>query len=485
MSADLGTRLRGAGIVTREQLTETVALRPLSGAALVRALGRRGVSEDAIVGYFVAEGFGPPVGPDELASADPRLVRRVPSAALVELGALPLREERGRWVVAMIAPTERHAVKEIERLAKVEVVPTVARASELDRTLEALGLSVAGRSSQGVDEPSDEEPTLVELVRRRASEQAPTDSGDRPWRVRAPVEASVERNAAGDVPVPLVRTRTYARTPADGPSAKRGSGSVPFPSVEARVPWPSTRGVDEDGQRTAPLERVSASSESVIVVGPRKPGLPDREPANKADDPATMPEGSWQTPPESSRRPDSGTMTTRLSPRAARALAPLEPSLADVGETLARIRQATDRDDVVRAALEGALPFARSAVFFALRKGLLKGWDGVGAGVSRDSARNLWIPTSTASLFQRVVHSGMAHFGPHGDAIADGLFRAAVGSRGGDLALLPVRVNGRVVALLAADDVRGGPRGHKLLETIVHAVDEAFARLLLAQKRGG
>jgi len=123
-------------------------------------------------------------------------------------------------------------------------------------------------------------------------------------------------------------------------------------------------------------------------------------------------------------------------------------------------------------------------VFFAPPKGLLKGGDGTGSGGTQDSARNLWIPTSTASLFQRVVSTGVGYFGPYGPAIADGLFRAAVGSRGGDLALLPVKVSGKVVGLLAADDVRGGPTGQQRLELVVAAVDEAFARIIVQQKHG-
>jgi hypothetical protein len=59
MAHDLGGRLARAGLVTRDDLAEILATAPPHDAAFVRALVRRGVSEDAIAGFFLSEGFGP------------------------------------------------------------------------------------------------------------------------------------------------------------------------------------------------------------------------------------------------------------------------------------------------------------------------------------------------------------------------------------------------------------------------------------------
>jgi hypothetical protein len=226
----------------------------------------------------------------------------------------------------------------------------------------------------------------------------------------------------------------------------------------------------------APGPNETANADEVCEA-PRSPSGP-AEPT---------PDERWDVPPAATANPvlpEPARASNKLSSRAAREFVSVKAPLPDVCGVLASIRQASDRDDVVRLGLDGALSVSRSTVFFALRKGLLKGWDGLGSGVTQDSARNLWIPTSTTSLFQRVVESGVGYFGPYGNAIADGLFRAAVGSRGGDLALLPIKVSGKVVGLLACDDVRAGPRGQQRLELLATAIEEAFGRIIVKQKRG-
>jgi hypothetical protein len=282
--------------------------------------------------------------------------------------------------------------------------------------------------------------------------------------------------------------------------ALAGIGREP---LSAPVPERSPERMPGRGETLAQARREPTSSPEAEPLEPKplepkplepKPLEPkplEAEPleAKREPEPADPLEDRWMLPPEARPRgrPRASRSTdaaAKPSPRAAREAAPIKPTLPDAGPVLAGIRQARDRDVVVRMALEGALGVCRSAVFFALRRGVLKGWDALGAGVTQDSARNLWIPTSTPSLFQRVVESGAGYFGPYGTAIADGLFRAAVGSRGGDLALLPVKVAGKVVGLLACDDVRGGPPAQQRLELLAHAVDDAFARIIVEQKHG-
>jgi len=59
MADDLGARLVQAGLVTPDLLADVLGAAPPHEGALVRALVRRGVSEDALAGFFVAAGFGP------------------------------------------------------------------------------------------------------------------------------------------------------------------------------------------------------------------------------------------------------------------------------------------------------------------------------------------------------------------------------------------------------------------------------------------
>ncbi|MBX7197463.1 MAG: hypothetical protein K1X94_35790 [Sandaracinaceae bacterium] len=564
MSGDLGARLQRAGLITREQLAETLASAPLHGSAFVRALLRRGIAEDALVGYFVAEGFGPLIGPTDLAAASPELVGRIPTSVLREFAVLPVRRDGDSWVVAMVAPTERHVVAELERMAGARILPAVARWSDLRVALADVG---ASQTPEPDDEPvappgPPSEPPVIELVQRRS--QVPPDSGYRP---APPRESTPDVKLAldPDDAVPLVRHKPVTHVSSAPPPAKviAKSFAAPREGQRARGLWArprqDTTPIDLDVSpapasspgtiEAAPTELEAATRSAVEslpgtleapteapVQGetsredaepyakraitqmpsaaprarPRVPTLappplaapiassspvaPEHEPALheaaeavvrlSAAPPNPTPEERWDIPPAGPRAAAAPARTNKLAGRSSRDLVPMKTPLGEIRGTLVTIRQATDRDEVVRLALDGALSVSRSAVFFALRKGVLKGWDGIGSGVSEDSARNLWIPTSTPSLFQKVVESGVGYFGPYGAAIADGLFRAAVGSRGGDLALLPIKVSGKVVGLLAADDVRGGPQGQRRLEQLVTAVDEAFARIIVKQKQG-
>jgi hypothetical protein len=174
----------------------------------------------------------------------------------------------------------------------------------------------------------------------------------------------------------------------------------------------------------------------------------------------------------------------KLSSKASVELPTIKAAPGDIGAVLASMRTATDRDDVVRLACEGATSVARTAVFFALRKGVLKGWDGAGPGVRRDSVRNLWIPTSSNSTFKKVLDTKSGSVGPYGTSVADGLFRAAVGSRGGDFMVQPIVVTGKIVGMLCVDDLRPGPLGAHRVEVLAQTVGDAFVRIISAGKDG-
>ncbi|MEZ4337736.1 MAG: hypothetical protein R3B82_14040 [Sandaracinaceae bacterium] len=162
---------------------------------------------------------------------------------------------------------------------------------------------------------------------------------------------------------------------------------------------------------------------------------------------------------------------------------PRPAKLPEIGGTLSAIRASRDRDEVVDLACQGALSVSRATVLLALRKGVLKGWGGAGANISSDAVRNLWIPTSSPSMFRDVVAKREPYHGPAGTAAADGLFRAALGSRGGPVSLQPVVVANKLVAVLAADDVKFGDKGRERIETLARAVSEAFERIILDAKR--
>ncbi|MEZ4253122.1 MAG: hypothetical protein R3B99_33355 [Polyangiales bacterium] len=268
-------------------------------------------------------------------------------------------------------------------------------------------------------------PTPLELVRRK------------------PIQAN-----QGDVPLPLARPKTLQTGVIQQTFPRPKEPEVAVRStVRGTADYAAPRPT-EPTEPTADAERVSSSH-------PPRSILSDHE-------------ASWSD----LVAPDPKATASSANQRA----------LPEIGGTLAALRASRDRDAIVRLACEAASSVSRTTVFLALRKGVLRGWEGVGQ-VSADALRNLWIPASSPSVFQKVLERGEPHRGPHGTTAADKLFRAATGSRGGTLVVEPIRVGDRIVAVLCADDPRHGQAGLERLETLAHAVGAALERLIVETKR--
>jgi len=146
------------------------------------------------------------------------------------------------------------------------------------------------------------------------------------------------------------------------------------------------------------------------------------------------------------------------------------------------MRTTPTRDTVVRRACEAAHTVAHAVVFLALHKNVLKGWHGVGPHLTADVVQGLWIPTGSASMFHTVTSKGDSYRGAYGRTAADDLFRAAIGSRSSEIALFPVFVGGRCVAVLAADGPTHGQAGMERLATVAHATGEALRRIVVSRR---
>jgi hypothetical protein len=171
--------------------------------------------------------------------------------------------------------------------------------------------------------------------------------------------------------------------------------------------------------------------------------------------------------------PEAALVGLEMGPRA----------LGDLSAVLATIRAAKTRDEVCRHACRGLAPLGRSAVLLVLSRGILKGQEVVGGDLPRDAVHNLWIPSTSRSLLARVLETGEPYLGPHGQSSADAVFRAALGSRGGDVLLAPIVLSGRAVAVLALDE----PVADSIVlleraEVLCRATADAFRRLIVASK---
>ncbi|MFZ1865134.1 MAG: hypothetical protein WAU39_12985 [Polyangiales bacterium] len=242
--------------------------------------------------------------------------------------------------------------------------------------------------------------------------------------------------------------------------------------------------------RAYPPDRPTLVTDPRALVGARTPSgvvSLSRQEIGASPDP------TWSDPPLSDLastaspvwdRAWNASPTERDLPTIPRSGLPPEPvpPLAEedsLDAELAPLTRATTRDEAVRIACRACLCFARGGAFLALRKGVFRGWDGVGEDVTRAGIRSLWVPASNPSILNEVLHSGEAFQGAYGETAADHLFRAAMGSRGRGVAVVPVLIGSRMVGVLCADDPAGGISD---IERVGQALAEAFERLIISRK---
>jgi hypothetical protein len=180
----------------------------------------------------------------------------------------------------------------------------------------------------------------------------------------------------------------------------------------------------------------------------------------------------------SSRPPAVPTPTSSFGPTTAH-----PPTVSDsaIDSHLEELGRVTSRDDVARVACQACLAVARGSAFLALRKGVFRGWDGAGEDVTSAGIRSLWVPASNPSILNEVLHSGRVFHGSYGQTAADHLFRAAFGSQGREVVIVPVMIGSRMVGVLCANDPAPDTSG---VERVAEAMGQAFERLIVSHKSG-
>ena len=268
--------------------------------------------------------------------------------------------------------------------------------------------------------------------------------GDRPATLRDPVTAARSGAPSGFVPLVQDEAPDTAETLDDlePPRAAFASGASPD--------W------DRAWSRSATERDVSFVPKSSGLPLPTVASVPQT-----AFAPASEPPASHAV----FRRPS----TMRPS-----------PDLDSLVEAhLVELRSVDTRDDAVRVACEGCALLCRGAAFLALRKGVFRGWDGAGEDVTTAGIRSLWVPASNPSVLNEVLHSGKAFRGSYGRTAADQLFRAAFGSHGREVIIVPVLIGSRLVGVLCANDPTADSGA---IERVAASLGEAFERLIVSRK---
>jgi len=476
VAVDLGTRLVREELVSRPDLERALAHAARNARTLPQALVELGLlSEDGLLRFFRARlPFGE-VGRPTLSEVSPAVATLVPREMSEELGVLPIGRAGDTLSVAMVDPSNGHAIDEVGFYTGCKVVPLVARPSDLDwaRALlyppakDTAPLSVP-LALQPSPEPDDD--AVLDLVTRRRPQAAPRHPGSN----------------AGGVEVTSVIALTRPKVPsADdwvAPEPERITRDTPV------TPWESWEAIEEPetelvGEDLVPVStevrsvvRRAAPPASPPVVNPAKPRpsetVAEERAAIMRERVASVVTGVHEIPP--ARRP-SGTLA--VSPATA---APSIPPDADVPSLLARLHRTTDRDEAISLAVTAVARACRRAALFVVKKAVAQGWEARGEGVVGGAIRNVWIPVSSPSVLRLATTSLEPYVGPVEDTIANGILMAALGRRADRVGVWPVVVRERAIAVLYADGF--GAEALPQVDEVVHELAQSFERIILDEK---
>jgi hypothetical protein len=160
--------------------------------------------------------------------------------------------------------------------------------------------------------------------------------------------------------------------------------------------------------------------------------------------------------------------------------APVEPT----EPALERIRAASDRDEILELVVEAARDVAPRVAVFAVRKDSLVGWACSREMADRADLRAARFTPGPGTALDGVLASeGTTFVRIPKDALHAPLLGCLTRAPTGDVALVPIRVESRPVALLMADDFGDALATAKHLDDVAQAASEALARLLRERRK--
>ncbi|MDH5493034.1 MAG: hypothetical protein OEY14_13855 [Myxococcales bacterium] len=473
---DLGDQLHQAGLISARELGAARA-RGGGRSALLRALRAAGLDDQAFIGFCLSRmALASPVNLQEI-QPEPEALEHLAAQTAHALLMLPLELTAAGLQVAMADPGDREALRAGEREAGCPLLPRLAPIGAVQAAIDA----------------AYPEPAPIALVRRKAT---PTDrAAETEAEAELPSADSAAPEPSAGEALPLVKRRPPSGAiQRQSSTAKYGERPSRATAAYEAAPEAAEQAASMPDAPDAALERVEPAgqaSQAADAHGAARRASPAPEGSADAARGRRKSAPTWRSKqrlvgPGATRPPRPGKL---LSPEGAdsafaEAAPPIvakAPPLPDVSSTLAALRSASDRDGIVRLACEAAASTCRSALLLALRRNVLKGWDGEGA-VEPSALHNIWIPASSPSIFRRPVADGAPHRGPYGKSAADNLFRTATHSRGGEVVVAPILVSGRVIAVLCADGLTHGDLGEERILQIAALVGEAFHRLIASGK---
>jgi hypothetical protein len=179
--------------------------------------------------------------------------------------------------------------------------------------------------------------------------------------------------------------------------------------------------------------------------------------------------------------PRAPAKTTLMGPYAPNA--PAQP-FADVFPIVAEMRQAADRDQILELVVTGVRTVARRVAVLAVRREGLVGWTCSSDFADRTAFRSARVPMTARTVFHDAIEREGASLarlpkdGTHAPLIA--VMRTPPAA---EVAFVAVRVEGKPVALVLADEIGDTLVTTKRMEELATVAGESLARLL-RERRG-
>ena len=439
MTFALARSLLLADVVTPQALSEALLLSATRGTSLVRALLATRAMDAERLEEQLERGDAPTM---RHVAPVMSLVQNLPPGLCERLLALPVRRDTltGTIDVAVVDARDPHPVEEMGhwlrapvRMVRTSLASMEAALSHLhekpEQGMRTLAAPIWVRSSP-TTEPHDKSRTPA-----YGSVAPAADNGEL-------IPPRSEPGLAEDVDIPL---------DLDIPFALTRRSIVPIAIIELGPPAIEFDGTQVPEQRTVPglaLTRGErnaqphAESDPVLELKRRKSVAP-------------------------SRRPDAPS-----------------PPLPDVMTILDGIRDANDRDTILELLVAGARTAARKVAVLAVKREMLVGWTCSPELGDRSVLRQARVSVPTSSLLSEALKADLVRL-VHlpADAAHAPLLGAMTSTPRGEVALRSVKVDGRAVALLLADEILDTLVATRRMDELARVAGEALERLLRDRRK--
>jgi hypothetical protein len=258
------------------------------------------------------------------------------------------------------------------------------------------------------------------------------------------------------VPTPSEHPRPRAETPVYGTPAlsqqqAEGPGptldDIPAPAVGHNIPFPLKR---RDSHHASLVELANGVHFGAPESGEAEPVLDLRKRKGAPSPPPSRP-------------------------------APLPGPGRDVVAFLGELREARSRDAIFEILVKAASVVAGKVVVLAVKKGELAGWTGSPEAVDRDQLRAARIPIASSDVVSAALEAPRISRIPK-DATHAPLLSALRSPLVGDAALVPIRVDGKPVAIVFAYELLEGAAMAKL-DQLASAAGDGLSELLRARRK--